>query len=70
MSIVDASMIVNAFLTKCFVLSQRCSASAFAWGAWYAGSSMMKGGVSPRMVGLRMTMTAMTATAIPRMYMP
>ena len=58
MSIVDASMMVNAFLTKCFVLIPKVQCERFRLGRVVCRSSMMKGGVSPRMVVLRMTMTA------------
>ena len=61
-------MIVNAFLTKCLVLSQRCAIRFLNCGAWYAGSSIINGGVSPFKVVLRIKSTETIAAIMPRRY--
>ena len=63
-------MMVNAFFTKCFALSQRWIIKDLNCGKWYAGSSIMKGGTSPRIVVLRMISTVIIAVAIPKTYIP
>ena len=67
-TIVDARIIVKAFLTKCFVLSHRCNIRFLGCGTWYAGNSIMNGGTSPFIVVALISSTQAIATTTPRMY--